>query len=227
MKFGFWHGVLAGSAATAILAAALAARREPPTLPAPRPHPAPAASAAADAIPAAEAATPRPAAPDSPKTVPRAQARPETPAAPTDPASLARSVGTLRVLPTLRMEAELPPAVVEWLDLSPTQQDELNRNFLEDGRRIYALLRRLAARDFPGVTIPTEDSYRVPATLWERATSDATLAPLWDKGVDEMLAIRRETLAKTAALLRPAQQDRLERLLGNFFSFEGAFTFSR
>jgi hypothetical protein len=53
------------------------------------------------------------------------------------------------------------------------------------------------------------------------------LAPLWDKGVDEMLAIRRETLAKTAALLRPAQQDRLERLLGNFFSFEGAFTFSR
>lgn len=225
MKPGFWHGVLAGAALTGLIAAAFSGPR-PAALPVP-------ATRVDRALPAE--APPRPLSPEpAPAGSSPAKAPPPAPGAPPpsaavppEEASTVASIRTLRVLPTLRMEADLPPPVAEWLDLGPAQLEELNRLFREDGRRIYALLRELAAHRYPGLSLPKEDTYRVPVILHERMQADPDGAGRWEDLVSSMVEIRRETLSKATPLLQPRQQERLARLLGTFFSFEGAFTFSR
>jgi len=136
------------------------------------------------------------------------------------------SAKELRSLRALQLGKELPPEVVDWLELDSGQKSLTTGAFEEDGKRVYSSLRTLASAELPWMALPKEDGYDLAATVYQVMNTEPRLRRRWESWRTSLLDIRGETLDRLGPALREEQKEKLSSLLANYFSFEGSFTFT-
>jgi hypothetical protein len=164
--------------------------------------------------------------PDPAPREPRPADRARTPSPGAEAAPAAAGPRELKSLRSLQLGKELPREVVEWLDLDPGQARVVNDAFVEDGKHVYASLRTLAAAELPWLKQPPEDGYKLALTVYQVMDAEPAARERWEAWRRSLLEIRRRTLEHVSAALREAQREKLASLLADYFSFEGAFTFT-